>query len=56
MKVQRIDNGGTCFEENISRKQNEILQLCRILNACAEFLWLCRILMEAANQVAAYIL
>ena len=27
--------GGTCFEENISRKQNKISQLCRILNACA---------------------
>ena len=30
-----LNVGGTCFEENISRKQNKISQLCRILNACA---------------------
>ena len=39
----------TCFEENISRKQNKISQLCRIFR-------LCIIIMEAANQVAAYII
>ena len=42
-------------EENISRKQNKISQLCRILDASAYFLWICIVLMEAANQVAAYI-
>ena len=43
--------------KKISRgKQNKISRLCRILNACAYFLWLCIILMEAANQVATYII
>ena len=30
-----VGSGNTCFEENVSRKQNKISQLCRILNACA---------------------
>ena len=37
------------LKENIVRKQNKISLLCTII-------WLCIILMDAANQVAAYIM